>query len=304
VIEPRQSAPQPSGTTAPHSWRAIDWPAHTHRRLLADGTEISYVDIGAGPGATLLLVHGLGGSWEAWIEVIPAWAKDHRVIAIDLPGFGVTQARKSTYTIDEYSAIVESLCAALDLGAVVAVGSSMGGWISAQLALDHPDRVHMLVLVDAAGIYPTPRERRKVVRILRLAARVAPFGCRHRDRILRSPRLRARALAFAFVAPQALPVDLVEKLMPVTPSPVFGSVLTAAVAKWSPVWTDRVRHLEMPTLVVWGELDNQLPLRHGREWARLLPHGRLVTVPGAGHLPMIEAPAAVGGAVLSFVENG
>jgi pimeloyl-ACP methyl ester carboxylesterase len=251
------------------------------------------VDIGAGAGPAILLIHGLGGSWQAWLENICSLARDHRVIAVDLPGFGASPIDRDTVTIAAYARSLDELSRALELTSYVAVGSSLGGWIAAELALRAPDRCAGLVLVDAAGIPPTRRERIKVVTMLRLADRMAPLGCRYRENLINNPGLRRRALKFAVADPDRLDPDLVATLLPETPSPVFRVVLNAAIRSWSVSWCDRVTELDLPSLVIWGSADAQLPVRHGHEWVRLLRGARLTVIAGAGHLPMIERPQAV-----------
>ena len=76
------------GETAEPDWRAIDWPAHLHQ-VEIDGTPVNYVDIGSGEREPIVFVHGLGGQWQNWLENIPRAAQERRVIALDLPGFGL-----------------------------------------------------------------------------------------------------------------------------------------------------------------------------------------------------------------------
>src|SRR3954452_24494895 len=75
------------GTPGRSAWLDVDWPAHTHR-LEVQGSGIEDVDIGSGPEAPIVWIHGLGGCWQTWLENLPHFARDHRCIAMDLPGFG------------------------------------------------------------------------------------------------------------------------------------------------------------------------------------------------------------------------
>jgi pimeloyl-ACP methyl ester carboxylesterase len=288
--------------TAP-DWLDIDWPAHTTTVEVSEGVVVSYVDIGTGAEPALLLIHGLGGSWGAWLENIPVLARDRRVIAVDLPGFGDSPASPDTITIAAYARAMEGLCERLGLTSVVAIGSSLGGWISTELTLRAPDLVAGLILVDAAGIPPTRLERMKVVGMLRLADRMAPWGVKYRDSLIHNLRLRRRALGFAVAAPERLSAELVGTLLPTQPSPVFRAVLNAAVKSWSVSWCDLVGEITAPALVLWGACDAQLPLRHGEEWNRLLKRSRLVVVPDAGHLPMLEDPQLVNREIVAFVDS-
>src|SRR4051812_23534081 len=127
------------GDTAQPDWRAIDWPAHL-RRIEIDGTPVNYVDIGptapVPPGREpIVFVHGLGGQWQNWLENIPRAAQERRVIALDLPGFGMSEMPRAEISIPNYARCVEALCQHLDLGCVALVGNSMGGFITSQVAI-------------------------------------------------------------------------------------------------------------------------------------------------------------------------
>jgi pimeloyl-ACP methyl ester carboxylesterase len=287
--EPAQS----SSIRSVSGWKAVDWAEHTRSTTVSSGATYSYVDIGAGPGPAIVLIHGIGGSWQAWLENILELSQTQRVIAVDLPGFGASPPHPDTVTVAAYARGIDELCTALDLTSIVAIGSSLGGWIAAELTTRNPRRCVGLVLVDAAGIPPTRRERIKVVSMLRLADRMAPLGCRYRDRLITNPDLRRRALKFAVRDPDRLDPDLVATLLPVTPSPVFRAVLNAAIRSWSVSWCNRLTELTLPTLVLWGSDDAQLPVRHGHEWVRLIPDAELTVVAQAGHLPMLEQPVVV-----------
>jgi len=279
------------------AWRELVWEPHTRRAELAGGAVLSYVDIGDGPGPALLLVHGLGGSWKVWMENVLAFAHDHRVIAVDLPGFGGSPAPQGSVSYAAYAATLAELVAHLGLTEVVVVGNSFGGWVSAELALRHPEVVVGLVLVDAAGIVPTRGERFKVVTMMRNAGRMAPLGMRYRERIINSPKNRKRAFGFIIARADLLPPDLAVFLMPDETSPVFQKVIDEATRSWSQEWCDEVAALDTPSVVVWGSEDKQLPLRHAKLWHRMLVDSELVVVPGAGHMPMLESPRLVNDAI-------
>jgi pimeloyl-ACP methyl ester carboxylesterase len=283
-------------------WRSVDWGLHTQTLLLdhaVGGTQVSYVDIGSGP--VVLLVHGLGGSWRVWLENIPDLAQTHRVIAVDLPGFGDSPYDGGEATFASYAHLLEVLLQALDVDHAVAIGNSFGGWICAELTRRNPALVSGLVLIDAAGIPGTPAERRKVAGMLRMADRLTPMSIRNRDRFANSPKLRRRAFAFLVSRADLIPDDLAIYLVPERPSPIFRKVLEAAIKSWSEAWCRQLTELDTPTLILWGSLDRQLPLRHADEWHRLLRNSTLALIDGAGHMPMLEHPAEVNAHVRQFL---
>src|SRR4051795_7853661 len=121
------------------SWRAHDW-ADLSRTVDVGPDRIAYVELGEGDPPVLLL-HGLGGNWTAWLETLPALARERRVIAVDLPGFGASAPGSDGISIPGYARTLERFLDHLGLDDVVLMGSSLGGWVTADLALRAPGRV-------------------------------------------------------------------------------------------------------------------------------------------------------------------
>src|SRR4051812_30596428 len=122
------------GEIAGPNWRTIDGQAHLHQFEI-DGAPFTYVDIGSGAPPPVVFVHGLGGQWQNWLENIPRAGQERRAIAIDLPGFGMSEMPRAEISIPNYARCVEALCQHLDLGCVALVGNSMGGFITSQVAI-------------------------------------------------------------------------------------------------------------------------------------------------------------------------
>jgi pimeloyl-ACP methyl ester carboxylesterase len=284
----------------PQDWRAIEWENYTREVTLENGQRVSCVDIGTGSSPALLLVHGLGASWRVWLQNLGVLSADRRVVAVDLPGFGSSAASGGPVDFRAYAATLTSLVEALDLGPFVAVGNSFGGWISAELARTCPDVVG-LVLVDAAGMVPTRSELVRLMTMLRTVGRAAPLGVRYREQIAARPRLRRRAFAMMMAHPEDLDRDLALHLLPTSVSPVFAAVLAGATVHLRSSWAADLSQLATPALVLWGAEDRQLPLRHGREWHRLLANSTLEVLPDTGHVPMLERPEAFNALVQKFV---
>ena len=132
-------------------WRGVDWIAHQHRTRAA-GAQLNYVDIGSGDKHPIVFIHGLGGQWQNWLENIPRFAQERRVIAVDLPGFGLSPMPSEQISIEFYGRVVADLCDQLGLGPCVLVGNSMGGYIASELAIKRPELVERLMLISAAGV--------------------------------------------------------------------------------------------------------------------------------------------------------
>src|SRR2546423_9905379 len=154
------------GATAEPDWRDVNWQPHLHQ-VDIDGCSVNYVDYG-GPGVPelepVVFVHGLGGCWQNFLENVPRAAADgRRVIALDLPGFGFSEMPREEISISGYGRVVNELCDLLDLGEVVMVGNSMGGFISAETAIQFPARVARVVLVSAAGVTTSDLRARPIM---------------------------------------------------------------------------------------------------------------------------------------------
>src|SRR5690348_5589852 len=129
----------------------VNWREH-QRWVRVDGRWANVAELGSGP--PVLFVHGLGGSWENWLENLVQTAEaGYRAIAVDLPGFGHSEMLEEKISISGYGRWIDALLTAMEVDeAVRLVGNSMGGFIGAEVAIKFPQRVERLVLVSAAGI--------------------------------------------------------------------------------------------------------------------------------------------------------
>jgi pimeloyl-ACP methyl ester carboxylesterase len=295
------------GETAQPDWRTIDWRAHL-RQVEVGGRPVNYVDIG--PTAPVpanrdpvVFVHGLGGQWQNWLENIPRVAQERRVIALDLPGFGLSAMPRSDITIPGYGRTVNEFCDRLGLGLVEMVGNSMGGFIAAEVAIQFRERVDRLVLVSAAGISSAGLAQRPILTLGRIATALTTWTA-PLDRGIAS-RARARHLALALVArhPSLLKPDLTyEGFFKGTGKPGFDDALRACLGY---DFRDRLPEIRRPTLIVWGEQDSIIPVKDAHEFERLIPDSRKVVMTETGHVSMAERPAAFNDLLMDFLaESG
>src|SRR3954470_954469 len=106
-------------------WLDVDGQAAQHR-IEIDGRAVNYCELGEGPA--ILFIHGLGASWQSWLEQMPEFAERHRVVAMDLPGFGYSEMPGEELSIEFYGRWICKLMDALDIESAVVVGNSMGGF--------------------------------------------------------------------------------------------------------------------------------------------------------------------------------
>jgi pimeloyl-ACP methyl ester carboxylesterase len=281
-------------------WLDVDWRAHQHWTIIND-SPINVIELGEGP--PLLFIHGLSGSWPNWLEQLPVFAASHRVIALDLPGFGRSPMPRERITISGYARAVDALLDKLDVSAAAVVGNSMGGFTAAELAINFPQRVERLVLVSPAGLstYQHPQATRALPRIQRaerLVAAQAAWVASHADIVAR--RARLRNLTFGLVAshPSQLPAALVAEQIRGAGKPGF---IQALEANLDYDFRHRLGEIVCPTLIVWGDSDRVITVRDADLYADLIPGARKVVFEDTGHVAMLERPAAFNALLAEFL---
>ena len=237
------------------------------RVRLADGWLTYHV---AGEGRPVVLVHGLAGSTRWWGRNVGPLAECCRVYTVDLIGFGGSRSGRR-FVLDEAATVLAEWMDHLGLPCATFVGHSMGGLVVTHLALQHPERVERLVLVDAAAF---------------------PIALR--------PLARLPSLVLAL---RHLPLSLLPTIIADTLRAGLRTLWTALAALRRHTLERELAKVQAPTLVVWGERDTVVPLDNGRRLAATLPDARLVTLPGVGHNAMWEGAADFNRVVLDFLEK-
>ncbi len=275
----------PAGRSA---WMDIDWREHV-RWVQADARPVNVVDIGSGPAVVFL--HGLAGCWQNWLENIPPFASEHRVVAIDLPGFGASPMPAQPISMPGYARMLDELFVTLGIDSATLVGSSMGGFVAAEFAIRYGAQVERLCLTSPAGL---SMEHMRNERNRGLRARIENYlffgtfwAASKSDRVVRRERLRRALLLLLAAHPERLPSALIAEQASGAGKPGFADALDAMTGY--PI-RDRLGEIACPTLVVWGELDRLVPLRDAAEFEWLIPHARKVVYEDTGHLVMLERP--------------
>jgi pimeloyl-ACP methyl ester carboxylesterase len=292
-------APGDYGPAGRSPWLDLDW--HEHQRwVTVDGRQVNVIELGSGP--PIVFIHGLSGSWQNWLEQLPVFAREHRAITFDLPGFGASEMPAQKITISGYGRFVAALLDELEVDSAAVVGNSMGGFIGMELAIRFPERVERLVLVSAAGLSIEYLRNERALAVLgtlenRLAAYSGWLASRS-DALARRPG--ARRLIFGIVAhrPDRLPGPLVAEQVRGSGKPGFLPALDALTDY--PI-RDRLGEIACPTLIVWGSEDRLVPARDADEFARLIPNSRKVVWPETGHVAMLERPAAFNALLEAFL---
>lgn len=259
---------------------------HHQRSASVRGTRVNLLTAGDGP--PLLYLHG-SGDLGAWQPVLSALAEGHTVIRPDHPGFNGSEDHPEIDTVHDLAFFYLDVLDALELETVAVMGTSLGGWIGADLATIEPARVDRLVLVDAAGV------------------RCEVAGHQVPDTFTLDPV----EIAELMWATEEARTDAVAQARSLEEDPVlFERYLRNRIATahlgWNPYLHDpklvtRLHRVRCPVLIVWGAQDRLLPPDYAHRWAELLPHARLSFVADAGHLPLVEQPAAFLDAVRGFL---
>jgi pimeloyl-ACP methyl ester carboxylesterase len=258
-----------------------------HRRLLASG---------AGP--PLLLLHGIAGSADEYVDVLPRLGSRYRVYAPDAPGHGHSaRPRDYAYDVAAYVEATVGVMDALGLRSVPVVAVSGGGTVALSLALEQAERVERLVLVDAAGLGSgvSWSYRLASLPLSRYAMHLASR---------RSIEAFGRSLLYD---PTKLPEGWVERRRRIwrTPGAIEAFARTArksiGLSGQKVEFSDRLGEVRQPTLIVWGRQDPIIPVAHGVRAARLIPNARLHVFERCGHMPLWEYPEDFVRLVLEFL---
>ncbi len=254
------------------------------------GRPLTYAEAGEGP--VLLLIHGMGGNFENWAEVIEPLARTHTVIAPDLPGHGASAPGGGDYSVGALASVLRDLLIALDKPRVTLVGHSLGGGIAMQFSYQFPEMIERLVLVSSGGLGP------EVSPVLRAAALPGAdiFIATTADIGQRVGPLVGRALAAIGLRPNADVAEVLRGYGTLT-DPARRAAFLATVRAVIGTGgqrvdaTDRLYLAEaVPVLIVWGARDKIIPAHHGEDAHRHIPGSRLEVFEDVGHLPQIEAP--------------
>jgi pimeloyl-ACP methyl ester carboxylesterase len=293
------------GPSTRRRWREIDWRSH-QRWVELDGNQINTIELGPEQdrGAQpLVFVHGLSGSWPNWLEQLPVFAAGHRVITLDLPGFGHSPMPRQEISISGYARMLEQLLAHLGVDAAAVVGNSMGGFIAAELAIAYPQRVERLVLISAAGI-STHNHRGSVTALpaMRTLERslmgAAAWTASKSDNVARRARLRDAALGVVVRHPSKLDPALAAEQIRGAGKPGFIEGLEAVLHYEI---RERLREIACPTLIVWGDRDRLISVRDADVFAELIPNSRKVVFGDTGHMSMLERPEAFNALLEEFL---
>jgi pimeloyl-ACP methyl ester carboxylesterase len=237
------------------------------------------------PGTPLVLIHGLGSRGEDWAPMIPALAAaGFHVFVPDLLGFGRSPRPDIAYSVPLEEGIVVDFMHALNLTHADLDGWSMGAWIAAQVALDHPTLVNRLVLDDAAGITYQPSFPRTAfvptdaASLASLQALLSPHPAAFPPFVIRATLRRI-----------ARESSIIQQSMD-------------SMESGRDLLDTRLANISQPTLIVWGTEDKLIPIAVGETMHHDIPASAFIPIDGCGHLAPGECPAPVLAATIPFLK--
>jgi pimeloyl-ACP methyl ester carboxylesterase len=259
-------------------------PRHQAEWLEVGGVRVRALRAGDGD-TTLVFLHGYGESLLAWRLLLDRFTRDYRVLAVDLPGFGMSDQPQGAYDFSTYTRWLGALLLEQTRGPVIVVGHSMGGQLAAAMALEHPGRVVAAVLIAPAGAGLQP--------FLTDTAGVAPFAT----------RWAAGAIAFVFPVHDSAWLRETDD----GPAQVFGDSASVAARRVLAEFdfkalADRFQDLHQPVLLIWGRQDPTIPFEIGKRIADSLPCRRFVHLPTL-HRPHQTLPDTVAAEMMAFLHR-
>lgn len=260
------------------------------------GRRLHLRDEGPREAPVVILLHGLGSSlhtFDGWAEAL---ATNHRVIRLDLPGAGLSGPDpQGLYTDDRAIALLLALLDRLQVNRATLAGNSIGGRLAWRFAATHPDRVERMVLIAPDGYaspgfdYGVPPRVPAMLDLMRF--------------FLPEWALRPN-IAAAYGNPDALSEAVMARyhdllLAPGNRKAMLDRMRQTVLVEPGPL----LRGIKVPVLLLWGERDAMIPVANAQDYLAELPDARLVVLPGLGHVPQEEAPAASVRPVLKFLAD-
>lgn len=266
------------------------------RYVSINGTSIHYCDQGSGP--VIIALHGIADSlhtWDAWTEKMIA---KYRIIRMDLPGFGLTgPATGGAYSREMYMDFLFTFMNALEIDRCILVGNSLGGAIAWNFALQYPQMVELLIMLDPAGYpldipWPLSLVQTPVIRYATQWVSPRWVFRMSLNQVLYNSALVSDEMVDRFYELSLRPgnrralVRIMESLNKLNHDPAFSRSITG---------------LSVPTLLLWGEQDKWIPVSHVARWQQDVRGIRTIIYDKTGHVPQMEIPDRVAGDIKHWI---
>jgi len=290
------------GPTIPYADLEARWatPA-SHYTDLGDGIRVHYREDGPKDAPVLILVHGFGDShftWEGWTPIL---SQHYRLIAVDLPGHGLTQAPASyILRTPDLADLVVRLAKSIGIDHFSIAGNSLGGGVAWQVAARHPDVLDALILVDAAG-WPQPPASASPSLAFRIMSH--PLGRELLKHIDNKPLIRQGVRGEVGDA-SVITDAFIDRWAALQRAPGHRDILLDIdMASAFTATPEIVGAIKTPTLILHGEIDPVINKTSAEKFASSIAGSRLILYPGVGHLPQVEIPRKSAQDVDEFLQS-
>jgi len=246
-----------------------------------DGARLRYVDVGDGPA--VVLIHGFGASLDSWATVVPALATSHRVLALDLKGFGWSDRPEGDYSPAAQAKLVLELMTARGIDRAAIVGQSWGGAVALSVVAAAPERVTRVAIYGGLAFEDQINGFMSWARVRGVGALM--FW------LMWDGTLLGENASSAFYDKSLVTADALDRIEAAQERPGARAAAYAVVSQIDlSAIEPRYRTMTQPFLLLWGREDAIVPRRYGERLAHELPNAKLIIYPRCGHLPQLEAP--------------
>ncbi|MDQ6746642.1 MAG: alpha/beta fold hydrolase [Candidatus Dormibacteraeota bacterium] len=268
----------------------------------ARGVDTFYME--AGSGKPIVLLHGLGATNASMLPPLWDLARDHRVLAPDLPGFGESGKPVRTYDFPFFASWLRDFLDQVGVRKAVVVGNSLGGRIALEAGLTIPDRIERMVLLCPSPAFLRGRQAVPLVRALRPEMALVPMLLGHAQvaQFARSLFARPERLPDAWY--DAFADEFVRVFRSARGRVAFFSAARQVYlepARGELGFWDRLPQMEVPSLFVWGEKDWLVPARFEHHVSTALPNAQSVIFEDCGHVPQYEFPERTNSVIREFI---
>lgn len=264
-------------------WPEIASVEFSLKSIDAGGVRTRYLEAGSKDAPAIVFIHGTGGHLETFTRNVFEHAKHFRVFALDMVGHGFSSKPDHPYEIKHYVKHLDDFLTAVGVQSAHLHGESLGGWIAAQYAIDHPQRVDRLVLNTAGGLNTDEQVMQRVYSVTMNAVRNAS---------LETVRKRLEWLVHD---PLDIPQDMVELRHSIYIQPSFERAMENILClqfmdvRMRNVLTDEsLKKIKSKTLVIWTEHDPTAPVATGERFVKAIPNAQLVVLDDCAHWPQWE----------------
>lgn len=266
------------------------------RFVVVDDTLIHYRD--QGEGEPILLLHGAFSSlhtFEEWNNILTN--RGYRVLRLDLPGFGLTGSRSDhRYSMEVYVETIRQFLQTMDVKKCVIAGNSLGGWLSWEFALKYPAMVRKLVLIASAGYI----DDRSIPLPFKMAK--TPFINKVIKYVVKRNVLE-QFVRQVYGDQSKITEELIERYYELFSREGNPEAFLAICNTKPKDNTNKLKKIKAPTLILWGEKDEWIPIEYAYRFDIQIPNSDLIIYEGVGHIPMEELPHETAQDLISFISQ-